>query len=448
MPARKNKNIVTTAAAGGFAFADPKPSPDNFNTFNPQDVFADSGIYATAVPEPIPPPWRTPPVFSLTEIIGQAAVQQIQNSNRIVFHSFGDTGGIKEPAHQFAVADAITADLAGKGYTAGRPAFLFHLGDVVYYFGQEVYYFDQFYDPYRDYDAPIFAIPGNHDGVMYPKEAANYSLEPFVNNFCSKSPVSLAVAQGCSRTTMTQPGVYFTLDTPFVKLIGLYSNTSETVGTIQGPKSDTQQLKFLTAQLQNAFTERSQGDQRALIVAVHHPPFTGSSSHFPSPGLLKDLDTACTQAKIMPDLVLSGHAHLYERYTRSVGGRQIPYVVAGNGGYYNLSAFKTGSNGALPKPPVTGTDGQGNPLTLEAFAQNTFGFLRITVTPKSILLESIGVDEKSGKTTNVDSCTISLGAQAPAPTHHVSGGGSGGSHQHKPPATHQKGAGSKSGKRR
>ena len=32
---------------GSFAFANPQPSPDNFDTFNPQDVFADSGIHAT-----------------------------------------------------------------------------------------------------------------------------------------------------------------------------------------------------------------------------------------------------------------------------------------------------------------------------------------------------------------------------------------------------------------
>lgn len=441
MPTRKK--IVKAAVTGSFAFADPKPSPDNFNTFSPQDVFADSGINATAVPELIPAPWRTPPVFSLDEILGTATVQQIQSSGRIVFHSIGDSGGIKEPAHQFAVADALTADISGKDYNAGRPACLFHLGDVIYYFGQEVYYFDQFYDPYRDYDAPIFAIPGNHDGVMFPKEVAKYSLEPFWNNFCAKTPAVLPEAQGCARTTMTQPGVYFTLDAPFVKIIGLYSNTSETVGTIQGPNSDTQQSKFLAAQLQTAVTERSQGDQRALIIAVHHPPFTGSAAHFPSPGMLKDIDAACTQAKIMPDLILSGHAHLYERYTRSVGGRQIPYVVAGNGGYYNLSGFKRGTTGSPPKPPVTGTDGQGNPLTLEAFAESTFGFLRLTVDAKSILVELIGVDEQSGKASIIDSFTAGIAAQIMSSHHTPASAGRGAHHPRPKPVAQHSGSGKK-----
>src|ERR1035441_876885 len=38
---------------------------------------------------------------------------------------------------------------------------------VVYYFGEGQYYYDQFYEPFRAYDRPIFAIPGNHDGMVF-----------------------------------------------------------------------------------------------------------------------------------------------------------------------------------------------------------------------------------------------------------------------------------------
>ena len=55
-------------AAQGFVFADPKPSPDNFNTFDPQDVFADSKVHANAIPEKIPSLVRTPPVMKLDEV--------------------------------------------------------------------------------------------------------------------------------------------------------------------------------------------------------------------------------------------------------------------------------------------------------------------------------------------------------------------------------------------
>jgi hypothetical protein len=407
--------------APGFAFANPHPSPDDLNTKDPQAAYAeDSGIKANPVTELIPAPWKTPQEMALTDVLGAAAVQQIQAAGKIVFHSMGDTGGIKMPVHQFAVADAMVRDITQPNYSSGRPAFCYHLGDVVYYFGQERYYFDQFYDAYRDYDGPIFAIPGNHDGEMFPKEQAQYSLQAFYNNFCSKSPVKDPAAKGFSRTTMTQPGVYFTLNAPYVKIIGLYSNTGESTGIISDATVGTAQLDFLLAQLQQAATQRAQknSDPFALIIAVHHPPFTISNEHFPSPAMLAQIDQACQDAKIWPDIVLSGHAHLYERYTRtlpppytkipSAKNLQIPYVVAGNGGYLNLSKVRTGKGGTDPQPGVAGTDGKGNPLTLNVYNNTTYGFLRLTVSPSSILLESFGVNESTGAISTIDQFTVDL----------------------------------------
>jgi Calcineurin-like phosphoesterase len=407
--------------APGFAFANPHPSSDNFDTLNPKDVYADAGINATPVTEAIPAPWKTPAEISLGDVLGSTAIQQIQAAGQIVFHSLGDSGGIKEPSHQFAVADGMTQQLQGETYATGIPAFCYHLGDVVYFFGQERYYYDQFYDPYRDYDGPIFAIPGNHDGAMFPKEVAKYSLEAFYNNFCSKTPGRDPSAKGFSRTTMTQPGVYFTLNAPIVKIIGLYSNTGESVGVLSGGAAGNAQLDFLNQELKTAAAARATKGSApfALIIAVHHPPFTVSNEHFPSPGMLAQIDQACQQANIWPDLVLSGHAHLYERYTRTLpptytkmpdkNPRQIPYVVAGNGGYLNLSATLTGKGGADPQPGVAGTDGKGNPLTLNVYNNTTYGFLRLTVSPASILLESFGVNETTGKTSTIDTFTVDLG---------------------------------------
>jgi len=395
----------------GFAFADPKPDPDNFDTFNPQDVFADSKVpVPPPVVEKIPPPTRSPLTMTLDQVIGAGVTTQSQDSGQLVFHSAGDTGGVKAPSHQFAVGDAMIADLAGKDFSSGRPAFLYHLGDVVYFFGQEQYYFDQFYDPYRDYDAPIFAIPGNHDAVTSPQIPVKYSLEPFVDNFCTPKPVKNANAQGAARTTMTQPAVYFMLDAPFAKFIGLYSNAGETAGVISGGNAGTDQLAFLTAQLKAAAQQRKSGDMHALILAVHHPPFTGSSGHYPSPAMLAQIDAQCQAAGVWPDLVLSGHAHLYERYTRimKADGRQIPYVVSGNGGYLGLAGFRKGKNGAPAKTGIAGNDGKGNTLTLEAYNDSTFGYLRITVNAAAIAVESVGVNETTKKTSSLDSFTLDL----------------------------------------
>jgi hypothetical protein len=399
-------------ASPGFTFANPQPSPDNYNEFDPKDVFADSGVTEIQAIEAIPQPRKTPPVMALSDVPSSESIQAIQNAGKIVFHSVGDTGGVKEPSHQFAVADAMSADIGTEVFANGRPAFFYHLGDVVYYFGQERYYYDQFYDPYRDYQGPILAIPGNHDGVLFKGEPVKYSLEPFFNNFCSNAPTKDPSAIGFARTTMTQPGAYFTLNAPFLKIVGLYSNAAEATGVISDPNTGPAQLTFLESHLAAAAAQRAQKGAApfALIIATHHPPFTISKSHFPSPDMLAQIDQACTTAKIWPDIMLSGHAHLYERYTRTMkaDGRQIAYVVAGNGGYLNLSAPRTGKNGVNPQPGIPGNDGKGNQLTLNVYNNTMYGFLRLTVDKSSILCESLGVDETTNKTTSLDAFTVDL----------------------------------------
>jgi hypothetical protein len=395
------------------AFGDPDLTPDNFSSFSKQEISADTAAKGLSQLEPIPKVRSTTPM-DLASVIGTDVAQKIQNAGKITFHTVGDTGGIHNPEYQFAVADAMAGDIANGA------SFWYHLGDVVYYFGQEQYYFEQFYDPYRDYNAPIFAIPGNHDGAVYTGETGK-SLDAFVGNFCTSQPTSSPDSQGAVRTTMDQPGVYFTLNAPFVKFIGLYSNTSEggTEGVIANSKVGNAQLTFLKQQLAAAKAERDKGQWRALVIATHHPPFTGSPSHVPSPTMLKQIDDACSAAGIMPDLHLSGHAHLYERYTRTVGGKQIPYLVAGMGGYYNLPGLKPANKRApLPKFPASGTDASGNPLRMEMYNYDTFGFLRITVSPASITGEFVTVDTGSGKTGTGDSFTVDLQAST------VSKGGS------------------------
>lgn len=384
--------------AGGFAFANPQPSTDNFDVFTKNDIMADSALKGLAQLQPIPKPRVDPPVLSLSAILKPEDIQAITAANSISFHCVGDTGGIHSPEFQFAVADTMAADVQGKTYQNGRPAFFYHLGDIVYYLGQELYYYEQFYDPYRDYDAPILGIPGNHDGMVTPS-LKQKTLEGFQQNFCTAKPVHNPDAQGHARTTMIQPGVYFTLDAPFVKIIGLYSNISEgtTSGVLSGTKIGIAQTTFLQGQLQEAAKQRAAGKKFALLIAVHHPPFTGSSQHAPSPAVLKDIDDACKAAKILPDMVMSGHAHLYERYTRVKDGNQIPFLVAGCGGFYNLSGLKPGKHLPQPKTPISGQDPAGNKLTLENYNDTTFGYLLLTVSATQLAGKFMGVDV-TGKT--------------------------------------------------
>jgi hypothetical protein len=84
---------------------------------------------------------------------------------------------------------------------------------------------------------------------------------------------------------------------------------------------------------------------------------------------VKDLDAACAAAGLWPDAVLSGHAHLYQRFTRRAAGREVPYVVSGSGGF-----AKTPPREQAPPAPATSGD-----FTLEIDPVVEFGYLTVAV---------------------------------------------------------------------
>jgi hypothetical protein len=327
----------------GRLFAERVPGQDEtvFQVDNTSEAYFQSPYYQLhqSQVQAVPVPRVSPPHISLADIMDEAFVAAIQSAGRVVFHAVGDTGAAKNnsPASEASVADLMAADVAAGGQDA--PAFFFHLGDVVYYFGEGQYYYDQFYEPYRAYDRPIFAIPGNHDGMVYGSDPSTPSLptlEAFLRNFCAASPGPSPDAGTLVRSVMTQPGVYFTLDAPFVSIIGLYSNVLEGPGMIssQGGRYPlgNEQIAFLTSELARLKPDHDQG-ARAVILAVHHPPLSVDSKHGGSGGLSADIDACCRSAGLWPDVVLSGHAHLYQRFARTVDGHSIPYIVSGSGGF-------------------------------------------------------------------------------------------------------------------
>jgi predicted phosphodiesterase len=284
---------------------------------------------------PFPPKPKGNSTIALANIIGAPAVQEIQSAGSLRFHSVGDTGLLSGHAQQ-DVADAMTADF-DVNKSAANPAFFFHLGDVIYGHKKEAGYRDEFYRPYEKYPGKIVAIPGNHDGETFagtdPKP-----LAAFLANFCAPQALLApqAKAAGVFRETMIQPGVYWMLDGPFAQIIGLYSNINEGPGDLEGAGGDQQQIAWLTTTLQTIAASRKNGPRKALIIGVHHPPFS-QGGHSGSVAMLQQIDTVCKAAGIGPDALLAGHSHTYQRYTRNVtiGGHtlQVPYIVAGCGGH-------------------------------------------------------------------------------------------------------------------
>jgi hypothetical protein len=335
---------------------------------------------------------------------GAEIVQRIKSAQKIIFHALGDSGASNAGKYknEIGVADQLTMD-AQSSDEANRPAFLFHLGDVVYDFGESKYYYDQFYDPFRNYPAPIFAIPGNHDSFVIPGTPDDQTpLSIFSRNFCAPNPMITPEAASLHRTAMTQPGVYFCLDAPYVRIIALFSNALEDPGVIssEGKKWTTvpnYQLDFLAAQLKRIKDEKYKG---AVLLAVHHPPFSYSppkaskaagGNHGCSSAMLRQIDTICQQQGVYPHAFLSAHAHNYQRYTRTVhfgnADFDVPFIVCGDGGH-NVNALVQSRRGHPAQEPHPGSDVsylelkpavKTSGLLLEKYDDTTYGYLRIRV---------------------------------------------------------------------
>jgi hypothetical protein len=394
-------NLVTSQPI----FAQPKPSPDPSGFKDPvtdqkyQELTALGGV-------PQPHGGAAEPIVTLQQVYGiegAAKIQAIQQAGQIVFHSVGDTGSVVGPATQSLVADKMVTDF-NEANAADVPSFFFHLGDIVYYFGEATYYYDQFFEPYRDYPAPILAIAGNHDGVVYPKDPAP-TLDAFLRNFCAATASQSPDAGGLLRTTMIQPGVYFTLEAPFVRILGVYSNVLEDPGVISGENDqntalDGRQIAFLTAALNRVKSDKFTG---AIIIAVHHPPFSGGSEHGGSPLMLADIDSACTAAGVWPHAVFSGHAHNYQRFTRTVNKYQIPFLVAGCGGHSPLAKMR-----ATYRTPYK----IDNTLTLESYDDTDYGYLRVIVNATTMSIEFHPQNDGGTTKTPNDTVTITLATHA------------------------------------
>jgi hypothetical protein len=325
-------------------------------------------------------------VLPLRVIVPEAAAAA-QQAKKLVFHVIGDSGGVHGDDVQGAVAEAMEGQIKSAP-SADKPAFLYHVGDVVYFNGQSELYGSQFYEPYQYYPAPIFAIPGNHDGDTRVRSGDTPDSEPslfgFTENFCAPQPHQISAY----RATMTQPYVYWTLDAPLVSIIGLYSNVE---GTLDA-RGTFEQQRWLEEQLTAAGSKGG-----FVVVAVHHPPYSLDKTHGGYLDIVVAIDQAIQATGVIPHAVLSGHVHNMQRFTRHFQGREIPYVIDGRGGYANTDRLahklQKNSHGQYPEAPLT-TESEQDPnlkLDLEYYDQENAGFLRVTVAEETMTIDSFSV---------------------------------------------------------
>lgn len=314
------------------------------------------------------PTGQEPYRLDVKDVISAAAYQRIVQTKHLVFHLNGDMGGINEATPQQLVAKGMEQDFSNAAAMGGTPAFLYVLGDCVYFSGEVTNYYAQFYHPYELYPAPIFAVPGNHDGENI---EAEHSLDGFVRNFCAPKAVHMPEAGDSPRTAMTQPNVYWTLLTPLVNIVGLYSNVPD------GGKLEPEQIAWLVNELATLPA------RTPILVALHHPVYSADNYHSGSLEMKQVLEQAGDDAGRHPDMVIAGHVHNYQRLTKyRSDGTHVPYLITGAGGYHNLHSIQK-VNGETMIAPVIFRDKDDDPVHLEAYTDDHHGFLRVDITPQS-----------------------------------------------------------------
>lgn len=319
--------------------------------------------------QPLPRPLGLAPYrFDLAEYFPRIG-QQIEEDGKLVLHVAGDTGGVKDAEFQGNVAEQMIASLSAG---ANVPRFCYHVGDVVYFTGARNDYYAQFYEPYAHYDVPILSIPGNHDGEVDDPEAQT-SLDGWVDYFMQAHPDVDPISKDSPRVGLSLPNVYWTLLTKYATFVGLYTNVPE------GGSVDSVQQQWFT----NEFAEADKN--LPLIAALHHPVYSFDTYHSGSSKMADVLENAIRDTGRVPNMVLSGHVHNYQRIEQMIAPDHdpIPFFVCGNGGYHNLHSLGA-ENGATA--PDTGA--------VLKYGVKTYGFMTLTIDKNHISGRTVEVDRE------------------------------------------------------
>jgi hypothetical protein len=252
--------------------------------------------------------------------------------DRFSFLVIGDTGEGDDP--QYAVIPGFLK--------AGQDTrFTVVASDVIYPVGSADDYGTKFFRPYQDYQAPIYAIPGNHDWYE--------DLGAFMRVFCDDAPplASEPAPRPLSRAWLrsllwhrprkgdgqqltehgklrsaaaqqaVQPGPYWAIDAGPVRIVGIDTGLLGTVDAEQG-----------------AWLREVSKDPRPKILITGSPLYV-DGEHHPCA-----IEGGGTVDEIVRDpahryvAAIGGDIHNYQRYPVQVDGRTIQYVVAGGGGAF------------------------------------------------------------------------------------------------------------------
>jgi hypothetical protein len=218
--------------------------------------------------------------------------------------------------------------------------FMLIASDVIYPVGSVNDYPDKFFRAYQGYPGPIFAVPGNHDwydglgGFMRvfcagpteplrpgPWKGSFSWLARWLWRAPEKADEAALAAGELLRDDppqhATQPGPYWAMDTPALRIVGIDTGIMGDLDRDQG-----EWLRQVSA-----------GPKPKLLITGK--PLYVDDEHHPGPieggGFVDDIiaDPACNYVA-----AIGGDIHNYQHYPVRVGDRTIQYVVSGGGGAF------------------------------------------------------------------------------------------------------------------
>jgi len=410
---------------------------------------AEHGVWTDITQVKHPPANQQPLEFSSVD---PDEDKNILSSGKMSFAMVGCSGDPTSGTNTQAVAMAISSDK--------DLSFFYHLGDIIYTISgsdtdgstpdkpySHALWDNQFFRPYAMFRKKIFAIAGNHDGKYTEKIEA---LRDFFRFFCSDTVEPPTGDK--HRRKVNQPYIYWSLNTPYAYIIGLYSNIANG-GILDKPSqyttanfTDGPQYKWLVTELQNAAAmKQPNGKPKAVLLTVHYPPYSGAANfnvrgdqskggpgtkrnhpakpnNYNVPYLAQALQQAFQDGGKRPDAIFSAHAHLFQRLTyKFARGPAMPCLVVGCGGHSPLEKlFKAcdGSKATKETAPFPAVLPGSYQLPRDDSAQveyyddqgnlGRFGYLKVTVDAKKQVLTCQFMGVKKGKAVSLDTQTIAI----------------------------------------
>lgn len=276
---------------------------------------------------------------------GDLVIDRSDLGDTFSFLVAGDTGEGTHP--QYAVVPGLLE-------IGADTSFMVAMSDVIYPIGDTNDYVDKFFRPYSGYPSRIYALPGNHDwydglggfmrhfcgAEMPPEKLPGSGPTAWLRDRLWRKPSVIAeeTLERCRAfrpqegQQASQPGPYWALDTPFLRLVAIDTGI---IGNIDADQGDWLQRVSAGPKPKILLTGKP------LVVNNRREPGRVSGRDFTVDDVVRDPQNNYVAA-------IGGDIHNYQRYPVNVGDRTIQYVVSGGGGAF-MHATHT-----IPKVDVAG----------------------------------------------------------------------------------------------